>query len=234
MKPMTIDRFSLHLLERSFTRERAARLIRLAHGTGPWATLAGQILSDALDGGITEEVDGVVGASARLDERSFWASTFIAIRDLGDAMPESTRMTMKGKDAGSVFGVEGLLGRRIIDTGVSDAETWWAKVEADDVSLPDQGLVQLTSEMIGMIPKISRNILDNATSSIGRFTLTGLLILITTAGLLFAVLSTDQPEWIRILVAMTGPVLIFRHCDGRDWDAQKRVENRSRTLSSLA
>lgn len=234
MKTMLIDRFSLHLLERSYTTKKAATLIRLAHGVGPWATLAGQMLSDALDGGITGLKDDVVGANARLDERSFWASTFIAVRDLGDVFPESARMTMVGRDAGSAFGIQALQGRRIIETGVSDVDTWWAKVGADNIRLPDEGLTPLLCEMIRMTPKISRNILDNATSSIGRFMLTGLLILITTAGVLFAVLAAGQPEWIRMLIAAIGPILMFRHCDGRDWNAQKRVENRSRTLSSLA
>ena len=193
------------------------------------------MLSDSLDGGVTEMAEEIIGVSARLDERSFWVSGYVAVRDLDhDTLPESVSTTLVGRDAGTLFGIEGLNGRTIIDTGTSDADTWWVKLEADIVSVSRPSVLSLLRERVVLTPAILRTVLSNATDSTARFLLTGLLIMMMTTGFLIAVMAEGLPIWLRITAALIAPALMIRWSNGRDMEAHKRVEKRGRILSSLA
>ena len=228
------DRFPLSLLRRTYEDSRIVRLAIIAHGEGPIAACAGQMLSDALDGGITGMDDeGVVGMVARLDQCSHWVGGYLAVAN-GPEMPGSILASLSGRDAGRTFGVDALTGRTICDHGTSDADTFYVKIVPDIERIEAPGIAALNMERIRLARPVARSIMNNATNSPWRFMLTVCLLLAATIGFLMAILMDGIPTWSRLALACATPLIMLKLSDGRDWEAQERVEKRSRVVSRLA
>ena len=228
------DRFPLSLLRRTYEDSRIVRLAIIAHGEGPIAACAGQMLSDALDGGITGMDDeGVVGMVARLDQRSHWVGGYLAVAD-GPEMPATIIASLNGRDAGRTFGVEALSGRTICDHGTSDTDAFYVKIVPDIERIEAPGIVALNMERVRLARRVARSVMDNATRNGWRFMLTACLVVTATMGLLAAILMDGLPLWSRFAIACATPLLMLKLSDGRDREAQERVEKRSRAVSRLA
>ena len=227
------DRFSLALLTKKYSKERTARLAMLAHGNGPFAVLAGQMLSDAVNGGITGMDGRVVGVSSQLDTRTFWVNGYVAVQNM-DEMPESTWSSMIGRDAWKIFGLEELRGRKVVDMANRDSDTWWVKLNSDVVMIDKPDLLSLMSERARLLPLLLRIMLRNSVSGPMRKIAT-ILTLISIAMVGYVIITADQmPAWQKIVIGVGGALLTFKQLNGRDWDAQKRVEKRAKAIESLA
>jgi len=227
------DRFPLSIAAKVRDETSIAALCILARGKGPFAALAGQMMSDILDGGVFDSEGRLIRMAARLDARSYWIDGYVAV-DGEFHFPQSIETSMNGRDAGSFFGVDALTGRRIISHGTSDADVFYALLEPDVVTVKHPGPFRLAREMAIMTPRLMKNIATNLKERPGR-TARLLLTTMMMAAVIAIILPIAMiPGWLDALIMMAAGAFLVHSLDARDWKAQERAEKRGRMLSHLA